>query len=128
MTETATRPPSVEPLEEGCAWRAGDVGDDYVWQLDDDDIAELEAALAHAEAHTEHTLDITAESFPLPTLGPRLAALADELIGGRGVALIRGLPVERYGPRPCLGHLLGRRHAPRAGPGRRTTRATCSAT
>ena len=97
MTDTVTRPRSVEPLEEGCVWRAGDVGDDYIWRLGDEDIAELEAALAHAEAHTEHTLEITADSFPLPTLRPRLEELAGELINGRGVALIRGLPVERYG-------------------------------
>ena len=70
MTDTVTRPRSVEPLEVGCAWRAGDVGDDYIWRLDDDDIAELEAALAHAEAQTEQTLDITTDTFPLPTLGP----------------------------------------------------------
>jgi len=40
-------------------------------------------------------LDITRESFPLPTLGPALVDVARELIDGRGVVLIRGLPAER---------------------------------
>ncbi|MEO6318613.1 MAG: TauD/TfdA family dioxygenase [Acidimicrobiales bacterium] len=84
-------------LEERCAWRRDDIGDDYVHRLTDDDVAELEAALEHAEAHTTATLDITAEDFPLPTLGPRLAEMARELIEGRGVALIRGVPVDRLG-------------------------------
>ncbi len=87
--------PSV--LEEGCAWRRGDIGDDYLYRLTGDDVAELEAALEHAEAHTSATLAITAEDFPLPNLGPRLADMARELIEGRGVALIRGVPVDRLG-------------------------------
>lgn len=89
-------PPAV--LEEQCAWRSSEVGDSYVWELTSPDIVELEAALEHAEARTERTLDITADVFPLPTLGPRLAEVAGELINGRGVALIRGVPVARLGP------------------------------
>ena len=85
-------------LEEQCAWRSGDVGGSYIWDLTDDDRVELEAALEHAEARTESTLAITAADFPLPTLGPRLADAARELIGGRGVVLIRGVPVDRLGP------------------------------
>ena len=34
------------------------------------------------------------DSFPLPTLGPKLLALRDELIEGRGFVLMRGLDVE----------------------------------
>ena len=85
-------------LEERCAWRRDDIGDDYVYRLTDDDLAELASALEHAEARTADTLDITAEDFPLPTLGPKLAEVARELIEGRGVALIRGVPVDRLGP------------------------------
>ncbi len=95
MTDTEER--VLEPLEPGCAWRAADV-DDYSWRFDDGELAELDAALEHAEAHTDHTLDITADLFPLPTLGPRLAAVAEDLVNGRGVALLRGVPVDRYGP------------------------------
>lgn len=51
----------VEPLEERCAWRSAEVADSYIWELTDADRAELDAALLHAEAHTERTLDITAD-------------------------------------------------------------------
>ncbi|KXZ44802.1 hypothetical protein GPECTOR_62g917 [Gonium pectorale] len=37
---------------------------------------------------------LTPERFPLPTLGPRLAALRQELLHGRGFALLRRLPVD----------------------------------
>jgi hypothetical protein len=37
--------------------------------------------------------------FPLPGLGPKLAALREELIHGRGFALLRGLPVADYSER-----------------------------
>ena len=36
------------------------------------------------------------EQFPLPTLARDLAGLLDELENGRGFALLRGLPVDRY--------------------------------
>jgi hypothetical protein len=84
-------------LEPQCAWTSDQVGDDYVWELSATDRAELVAALEHAEAHTERTLDITVDDFPLPTLGPKLEATARELIEGRGVVLIRGVPVDHLG-------------------------------
>ena len=86
----------LRELEPRCEWTANDVGDDYVWPLDDDDRAELDAALRHAKDAVDDVLDITPEVFPLPGLGPRLAALAEELVDGRGVALIRGLERARY--------------------------------
>ena len=71
-------------------------------------------------------LDITRADFPLPTLAPVLAEITDELINGKGVVLIRGLPVEGYSkerassiywgigvhlgdpwPQNAKGHLLG---------------------
>ena len=84
-------------LEERCAWRRADIGDDYVWELSAAEQDELVAALEHAEARTSSTLEITAEDFPLPTLAPKLEAVALDLIEGRGVALIRGVPVDRLG-------------------------------
>jgi hypothetical protein len=73
---------------------------DWLTGLSDADIAELEHAL---EAFLRAGGDVaqrigrmTASDFPLPTLAPRLRALRDELLHGRGFALLRRLPVERY--------------------------------
>jgi hypothetical protein len=117
---------AIEPLETQCEWRGADVGDAYVFHLTDAHRAELDAALEYAEARTDDVLGITRELFPLPILGPELVDLTDELINGRGVVLIRGVPVERYGkqrasaiywgvgmhlgrpwPQNAKGHLLG---------------------
>jgi hypothetical protein len=116
----------VVPLEPASEWRSDDVGDAYVFQLTDAHISELDHALTHAEARVDDVLDITRETFPLPTLGPELEGIARELINGRGVVLIRGVPVDAYGkdrsssiywgigtylgrpwPQNAKGHLLG---------------------
>jgi hypothetical protein len=116
----------VTPLESDCEWRRDELGDSYVFQLTDEHVEELDRALVHAEASCDDVLDITRESFPLPTLGTELARITDELVNGRGVVLIRGVPVERYGkerassiywgigthlgrpwPQNAKGHLLG---------------------
>jgi alpha-ketoglutarate-dependent taurine dioxygenase len=96
MTTTDSPVVTPEPLEPACEWRADEVGDSYIFRLTDEHVAELEAALVHAEARADDVLDITRDLFPLPTLGPELARITHELIDGRGVVLIRGVPVERY--------------------------------
>ena len=90
--------PALEPLETHAEWRARDVADRSRWtyRLSDAEVAELEAALAHAKARCADVLDITREDFPLPTLAGKIAAFEDELINGRGFQLISGLPAERY--------------------------------
>jgi Taurine catabolism dioxygenase TauD, TfdA family len=114
------------PLEGPCEWQRDALGDSYVFELTDGHLDEIERALVHAESTCDDVLDITRESFPLPTLGPALVDVARELIDGRGVVLIRGVPVERYGkarassiywgvgmhlglpwPQNAKGHLLG---------------------
>jgi hypothetical protein len=91
-----TTNPSV--LETGCEWTADDVADPAQWteQLDGDEIAELDAAIAHARKHSDDFLEIGKEHFPLPGLGERLKRIEHELIDGRGFVLIRGLPRERW--------------------------------
>lgn len=122
----AADPSALTPLEVACEWRSADLGDSYVFHLSDDHLAELDAALAIAESRTGDVLDVSRDDFPLPTLGPELARLTDDLINGRGVVLLRGLPVGRYGkarasaiywgigthvghpwPQNAKGHLLG---------------------
>ncbi len=121
-----TRALDLVPLETACEWRSGDLGDSYVLELSDAHLEELDRALTNAEASCDDVLDITRDSFPLPTLGPELERLTRELVDGRGVVLIRGVPVARYGkerassiywgvgahlgrpwPQNAKGHLLG---------------------
>ncbi|KAG1678026.1 hypothetical protein FOA52_000822 [Chlamydomonas sp. UWO 241] len=40
--------------------------------------------------------DMTAADFALPTLGPLLASIRLEVTAGRGFALVKGMPVERW--------------------------------
>jgi hypothetical protein len=115
----------VRPLEPASAWRSADLADGYVWQLDGAEVAELDEALERSRG-IENTLYVTRDDFPLPTLATKLADLAVDLIDGKGVALIRGVPRHRYSaddmsriywgvgmhlgtpwPQNAKGHLLG---------------------
>jgi hypothetical protein len=123
---TAIDTSELRPLEVQCEWRRDDADAHYVFHLGDAHLAELDAALQHAEARSDDVLDITRDDFPLPTLGPELVRIQDELINGRGVVLIRGLDADAYGkqrasaiywgvgmhlgspwPQNAKGHLLG---------------------
>ncbi len=118
----------VRTLENHADWTAADVADQDGWthRLTDDEIAELDEALAVARSRTDEVLDVTRDDFPLPTLGPVLEGIAEELIDGRGFQRISRLPVERVGfddaswmfwgigmhlgapwPQNARGHLLG---------------------
>jgi hypothetical protein len=92
----APAPTDLEPLEAHCEWTADELADRYVWQLDDAQIDELEAALAIAQGQCDDVLEVTTDEFPLPTLGLELVRTADRLINGDGVVLLRGWPVDRF--------------------------------
>jgi hypothetical protein len=85
-------------LETGCEWRAEDVLDESKWTelFTSDEVAEIDAAVAHAEAKTSDLLEIGRGDFPLPSLSRRLKRIEDELINGRGFVRLRGLDRERY--------------------------------
>lgn len=121
-----------ERLDGGAAWRGPALQREGGWlqTLTEPELAELQAAtapwLAQVEADAAALNRLSTAGFVLPTLGPRLAGLRDELQRGRGFVLLRGLPVARWGrrfaavafyglgahlgrPRPqnAQGHLLG---------------------
>lgn len=87
-----------EVLETNCEWSAADVADPARWteRLTADEIAEIDAAIAHAQAKSSNLLEIGKADFPLSRLGARLERIENELMHGRGFVLIRGLPRERY--------------------------------
>lgn len=67
---------------------------DWITHLCDTEIAEVEQAvrdLGGVDLAALHPKDV-----PLPTLGPRLQRMLDEVLNGRGVVLIKSLPVERW--------------------------------
>ena len=77
-------------------WTGAEMRRDTAWirEFTAAEIAELEAALEAGRRAGVEIIDIDAESFPLPTLGPTLDALRAEILRGRGFVLLRGLPVE----------------------------------
>jgi hypothetical protein len=87
-----------EVLETACEWTAEEVADPAAWTetFDAGEIAEIEAAIAHARAKSGDFLEIGKADFPLPSLARRLKAIEQELMDGRGFVLIRGLPRDRW--------------------------------
>ena len=83
----------VDPAE----WYPGDLEDteQWIYHLSAAETAEIDAGVAGVEERGLDIKDIRRDDFPLPTLGAALAEVRAELLDGRGLVLIRGLPVAR---------------------------------
>jgi len=66
----------------------------WIYSLSDQDIDEINIALKTTE--NSDIAAITKEDFQLPNLSKKLREIQNEVINGRGFALIRGLPVENW--------------------------------
>ena len=80
------------------AWYGRDLvhSDEWIYELSDADIAEIDAAVEAARRRGLAIIDITKDAFGLPKLGLVLEDIQHEVVNGRGFALLRGLPVDRY--------------------------------
>jgi hypothetical protein len=90
-------PPPRPPVEGPSAWIGADMRKreaEWSHRLSPTEIAEIEAALSAVQARGLDIAEIRRDDFPLPTLGPVLERMRDEVLGGRGFALLRGMPVE----------------------------------
>ena len=89
--------PLLRPLVTGAsAWIGADLAqrpETWTYILSPSQCDEIEAATARVQGRDIAT--VTRGDFPLPTLGPVLDRLRDEVLDGRGFVLIRGLPVDR---------------------------------
>jgi hypothetical protein len=56
-------------------------------------LAEIDTALKGVKARRLDWVDVTRENFPLPRFAPELVWIAQELESGRGMILLRGLPL-----------------------------------
>src|ERR1051326_3300359 len=85
------------PLVQGpSAWIGADMRHhehEWTYRLSPVEIDQIEAAVATVKARGLQLEDIGRDDFPLPTLGPALDRLRDEVLNGRGFVLMRGLPV-----------------------------------
>jgi hypothetical protein len=92
----AARP--MQPVIDPAGWSKAEIegSSDWCYVLNEREIADLDRAIAAIESRALPVGEIRREDFALPVLEPALAAMRDEVLDGRGFALIRGLPVERY--------------------------------
>jgi hypothetical protein len=92
---TADLPPEIHGPS---AWYGPDMARrrDWMVELSRDEVAEVEAAVDVTLARGTDVAAIRRDGFPLPLLAPRLATVLADVLDGRGFAVIRGLPVERW--------------------------------
>jgi hypothetical protein len=86
------------PLESAAAWRSKDLRErtqDWIVELSSSQIQELEGAYEIGRALP--LSELTRSSFPLPTLAQEIQRWRDQVAGGLGVVLVRGLPVREWG-------------------------------
>ena len=72
---------------------------DWIERLGEDALAELEAASDRLLATGADLCHLQAADAALPVLAPRLRQIQGEVLDGRGFALLRGVPVLRWGRR-----------------------------
>lgn len=105
----------MQTVVDPAAWTASDLEADQSWihPLSKTEITELDSVISDLEASGREIIDITRDDFSLPTLGPRLEGIAHDVLEGRGLAVVRGVPVERYTRRQsaiafwCIGSHFG---------------------
>ena len=103
MSDTATLAgPQLDtalPLFDNAqAWRGSEMAGrtDWIHEFSTAEVAEIDRALAHAQASGRDILQLRKEDFPLEGLLPLLAQVRRESLHGRGFFLLRGIPVQRY--------------------------------
>ena len=64
--------------------------------LPDPVLGDLDQALASARRESKSLADLTSDNFRLPALTSFVQSLLQDLLSGRGLVLLRGLPMERY--------------------------------
>ena len=98
MNEALTPRDDIVPIESPAVWLGRDMAarNDWMYPLSRADILELEEAIARVRARGLEMLKLQREDFKLPKLGAVLTGIRHELIDGRGFALIRGMPVDRW--------------------------------
>lgn len=80
---------------------------EWIEYLSQFEIAEVEAVAQRLVLAENNLPSTTQKDFPLPTLRPRLRRILDDVLNGRGFALLRGLPVQRWSRRQSATAFFG---------------------
>ena len=97
-SSAVTLPMPPGPISGPAAWFGPDMAErsDWVHVLAAEDIDEIDAAIRRHVASRLGMDRITPATFRLPRLAAKLERILGEILHGRGFAVIRGFPVDRY--------------------------------
>jgi len=86
-------------IDHPAAWTAKELMDQqekWIYQLTEEDIAELDAALQQLKAKGLLVPNFGKDEFPMPKLAAKLKPFIQSLSTGLGIFYLRGFPMERY--------------------------------
>ena len=86
------------PFTEPSAWVSSDFGDlaTLARQLPASVLSEIDQCLVAARGQSEALADLADDAFEGPALSGFAQSLREELLTGRGLVLLRGVPMDRY--------------------------------
>ncbi len=85
-------------IDSPAAWMPDDLAEDSSWILDwsPEQLAVIDEALDTVKAQGHETLQFAREDFPIGACAGLIEQLREQMENGRGVVLMRGLPIDRY--------------------------------
>jgi hypothetical protein len=90
---------TFQPIAAPCAWIGAEMQNrsDWLRPFSAAELKEIDAALQSVKSRGLDLFDITRDEFPLPAFSKALAKIPQELESGRGMIMLRGLPLS-YSP------------------------------
>lgn len=88
--------PIAFPVQTPAAWLGRDARRDGAWvhRLSDEEIGDLDAFIDRTQSASH--LDLTRADAVLPVLGPTIERWRSQILHGRGIVLVKGVPTSRY--------------------------------
>ena len=99
----ASHTQQFQPVVTRSAWTSERYASNKDWlvSLSKQHLNELRAAVDLHKDRSEALHELKASDFPLPTLGPILVDLREEIVNGKGFAIVQGLSPKEYSLRYC---------------------------
>lgn len=100
---------AIQPIDHPAAWTVPSLGGKEAISIDlaDRHVAAFECALAALKQFSDDHEGITSARFPLDPIVEDVSAWRAEMREGRGIVILRGLPVTRYDPEDLKRLYLG---------------------